>query len=148
MQRLNFPDYPLRVKDSERGRLIFDMVRKKYIALTPEEWVRQHCLHYLLNDKHYPRSRTVVEHTHRVGGLYRRSDIVVFDRALNPFILVECKSYKVSINQNTFDQINRYNFIMKAPYLFVSNGLKHVFCNIDHQLKKVGWLKDLPQYGH
>lgn len=146
MKPLNFPHYPLRVKDSESGVVIFDILRKKYLRLTPEEWVRQHCLHYLATAKHYPLSRMAIEKAMRIGTLLKRTDLLVFDAWAKPYILVECKAPRVEITQKTFDQVNRYNQVIKAPYLFLTNGIEHVFCAVNHETNEYRFLEALPKY--
>lgn len=144
MRQLNFPPFQMKIKDSQNRRLIYDMVRKKYITLTPEEWVRQHCLHYLLTVKKYRASYTKVEYAYQLSSLQKRADILIFDTLLKPFILVECKAPTVQINQKTLDQINRYNTVLNAPYLFLTNGLTHFFCGVDTAQKQWIFLPDLP----
>jgi len=147
MQQLNFPTYNFRFKNSENKVAIFDEIRKKFVILTPEEWVRQHVLHFLLLDKKYPKSFTNVEKLLKVNGLTKRYDAVVFNNDGSIFLLVECKAPEVKINQNTFDQIARYNLTMKAEYLMVTNGHNHYFCQMDFENEKYNFLKDLPNYG-
>ena len=146
MRPLNFPPAELKTKNSENGRLIYDIIRKKYIALTPEEWVRQNCLYYLINTQKYRASFTKVEYTHRLAGLTKRADILVFDTLMKPFLLVECKAPEVAITQKTLDQVNRYNSVLKAPYIFLTNGVQHFCYGVDSVTKIVRGMKNLPKF--
>ncbi|MBP4137206.1 type I restriction enzyme HsdR N-terminal domain-containing protein [Flavobacterium geliluteum] len=146
MQQLNFPSYSFRFKNSENKVSIFDEIRKKFIILTPEEWVRQHVVHFLMNEKKYPKSLINVEKVLKVNGLRKRYDVVVFDTDGTIHILVECKAPEVKISQATFDQIARYNMTMQARFLNVTNGLQHFFCKMDFENEKYDFLRDLPNY--
>lgn len=146
MQKLNFPAYTFRFKNSENKVAIFDEIRKKFILLTPEEWVRQHVVKFLLDQKKYPRSHVNVEKVLKINGLIKRYDIVVFQPDGKIHLLVECKAPEVSISQSTFDQIARYNMTMEASYLMVTNGLNHYFCQIDTEQEQYTFLHDLPEY--
>ncbi|MFY0631348.1 MAG: type I restriction enzyme HsdR N-terminal domain-containing protein [Flavobacteriaceae bacterium] len=146
MQELNLPSYQFRLKSSENKTLIFDIVRKKYVVLTPEEWVRQHILHYLIEEKKYPLSLIAVEKQLKINSLVKRTDIVVFNRNGEPEIIVECKAPNVPISQNTFDQIARYNLSLQANYLMVTNGLAHYYCQIDLTNETYLFLQELPNY--
>ena len=145
MQKLNFPEYDFKLKKQDDKWLIFDTVRKKYYILTPEEWVRQHTLHYLIRDKNYPKSLIAVEKELQINQTKRRFDIVVFNRKMTPEILIECKAPNISINQKTFDQANQYNWLLKAPFLFLTNGMKHYICQIDFEANQFKFLKELPE---
>lgn len=147
MQQLNFPTYNFRFKNNENKVSIFDEIRKKFIILTPEEWVRQHVVQFLMVEKKYPKSLINVEKVLKVNDLRKRYDVVVFNPNGTIHILVECKAPEVKINQTTFDQIARYNLTLKATYLMVSNGLKHYFCQMDFENEKYQFLQDLPVYG-
>jgi len=146
MKKLNFPTYSFRFKNSENKVAIFDEIRKKFILLTPEEWVRQHTLHYLVQDNKYPKSYINVEKLIKINTLNKRYDIVVFQTNGSIFLLIECKAPEVAITQKTFDQIARYNLELKAKYLMVTNGLNHYFCQMDFENKKYIFLSELPQY--
>ncbi|WP_278035611.1 type I restriction enzyme HsdR N-terminal domain-containing protein [Flavobacterium nitratireducens] len=146
MQKLNFPTYNFRFKNSENKMAIFDEIRKKFIILTPEEWVRQHVVRFLLEEKQYPKSLINVEKVLLVNGLRKRYDVVVFNPDGSIQILVECKAPEVKITQMTFDQIARYNMTMKSTYLMVSNGLNHYFCQMDYENEKYQFLAELPNY--
>ena len=148
MQKLNFPAYNFRFKNSENKVAIFDEIRKKFVILTPEEWVRQHVVQYLLLDKKYPKSLVNVEKVLKINGLTKRYDVVVFNSDGSIFLLVECKAPEVKISQNTFDQIARYNLTMKAQYLMVTNGQNHYFCQMDFEKEHYLFLKELPERDH
>lgn len=146
MQNLNFPTYSFRLKNSENNTHIFDVIRKKFVILQPEEWVRQHCIQYLILEKNYPISLINVEKVVLINGLKKRYDIVVFNPDGSLALVVECKAPKVKISQSVFDQIARYNLALKAPYLMVTNGLNHYFCTMNHDLESFEFLETLPNY--
>jgi hypothetical protein len=146
VQKLNFPTYTFRFKNSKNKRLIFDDVRKKFVALQPEEWVRQHCIHYLIEVKNYPKSLINVEKELRINNLRKRYDIVIYNADGSIHLIVECKAASITINQDTFDQIARYNLALNAKYLMVTNGLNHYYCNMDYQAERYNFLKDIPEY--
>ena len=146
MQQLNFPAYQFRFKNSENKVAIFDQIRKKFIILTPEEWVRQHVIQFLLVEKKYPLSLINVEKVLKVNDLRKRYDVVVFNTDGSIFILIECKAPEIKISQSTFDQIARYNMTMKAQFLMLTNGLNHYFCKMDFENEKYLFLTDLPLY--
>jgi len=146
MQQLNLPNYKFKFKNKENKPFIFDIVRKKYVILTPEEWVRQHIIHFLIEDKKFPISLIAVEKKILVNKLTKRTDLLLFDTSGAPFIIVECKSTSQKINQKVFDQIARYNLALNAPYLMVTNGLEHYYCSMNHQKEQYTFLKELPSY--
>lgn len=143
---MNFPVYSFRFKNSENKVSIFDEIRKKFILLTPEEWVRQHVVQFLLQDKKYSKSYINVEKLIKINDLSKRYDVVVFQPNGEIFLLIECKAPEVPIYQQTFDQIARYNLVLKAKYLMVTNGLNHYFCQMDFENEKYVFLKELPEY--
>lgn len=146
MQLLQFPTYNFRFKNSENKVSIFDEIRKKFIILTPEEWVRQHVIHFLVYEKNYPKSLINVEKTLKINDLTKRYDVVVFHNDGTIFLLVECKAPQIKINQDTFDQIARYNMKLRADLLMVTNGLHHYFCKMDFENEKYSFLEKLPNY--
>ena len=146
MISLNLPKAEFRIKSKENTQLIFDNIRKKYVVLTPEEWVRQHVLYYLTEIKGYPKSLIAVEKQLVVNALKKRFDILVFNKQGLPEIIVECKSPSIKISQHTFDQIARYNLKLNASYLMVTNGLSHYFCNLDNINEQYIFLTELPDY--
>ena len=146
MQVLNFPTYSFRFKNSENRLWIFDIIRKKFVVLQPEEWVRQHVVHFLIHEKKYPTSLINVEKQLKINGLVKRYDVVVFNNTGSIVVLVECKAPKIPINQKTFDQIARYNSTISAKYLMVTNGLAHYYCKMDIEKEKYQFLADIPEF--
>ena len=146
MQELNFPSYAFKLKSSENKTLIFDIIRKKYVILTPEEWVRQHVVHFLLKEKSYPISLVAVEKQIKINKRVKRTDIIVYNKLGTPEVLIECKAPSVKISQTTFDQIARYNLTANSKYLMVTNGLAHYFCQIDSIRETYIFLEDIPSY--
>ena len=146
MQQLNFPSFSFRFKNSENKVSIFDAIRKKFIILTPEEWVRQHVIQFLMIEKNYPKSLLNVEKVLQVNGLRKRYDIVVYNSDGTIHILIECKAPEVTISQSTFDQIAQYNMTLQSNYLMVTNGLNHYFCQMDNENEKYQFLTELPNY--
>lgn len=144
--RLNLPDYDFKLKSSENKRLIFDKLRKKYFVLTPEEWVRQHFVHFLIEEKKYPVTLIAIEKQLIINNLKKRSDILVFNTNGTPEIIVECKAPQVKITQDTFDQIARYNLKLQAKYLIVTNGLEHFYCKMDFKKETYIFLPEIPSY--
>ena len=146
MQKLNFPTYSFRIKNRENKRLIFDDIRKKFVVLQPEEWVRQHCIHYLIDYKGYPKSLINIEKELIINSLRKRYDIVIFNSDGSIHLIVECKAPTININQNVFDQIALYNLSLNATYLMISNGINHYYCQMDFKKEKYHFLKDIPEY--
>ncbi|WP_136465738.1 type I restriction enzyme HsdR N-terminal domain-containing protein [Flagellimonas onchidii] len=146
MQPLNFPKYTFRIKNSENSIHIFDIVRKKFVLLQPEEWVRQHVLHFLIFTKKYPQSLLNVEKQLTVNNLKKRYDIVVFKPNGSIEVLVECKAPDIKINQSTFNQIAQYNYTLKSNHLMVTNGMEHYYCKMDFKREKYVFLKEIPDF--
>ena len=146
MQQLNFPGTEFRFKSSENNTRIFDIIRKKFVVLNPEEWVRQHAIHWLIEYKNYPKSHINVEKQLIINGMRKRYDIVVFHSDGSIAILIECKAPNVEITQEVFDQIARYNLRANADYLMVTNGMKHFFCQIDVVGEKYSFLPQIPDF--
>ncbi|MFQ3297469.1 MAG: hypothetical protein ACI921_001458 [Polaribacter sp.] len=146
MQNLNLPNYKFKLKSNENKTLIFDILRKKYMVLTPEEWVRQHFVHFLIEDKKYPTSLIALEKQLTINNRKKRTDILVFDKEGKHDIIVECKAPHIKITQAAFDQIARYNLKLKAKYLIVTNGLDHFYCKMDFKNETYIFLKDIPEY--
>ena len=146
MHPLNFPTYKFKIKSTKNKYVIFDIVRKKYVSLTPEEWVRQHIIHFLIEEKKYPISLIAIEKKLTINNLTKRTDILVFNKDGLPDIIVECKASSVNITQNAFDQIARYNLKLNANYLVVSNGLKHYYCKMDLDNEQYIFLENIPNY--
>ena len=144
MIKLNLPEFEYKVKKADGKVLIFDIIRRKYVVLTPEEWVRQSMIHFLIHDRNYPRSLIKVESGLKYNDLARRSDILIYDREVNPFMLVECKTFQYPMSDKAAEQLARYNHTIKAPYIVLTNGLKH-FCYqvVKDQVTPIG---DLPVF--
>jgi len=147
MQKLNLPTYKFKLTINEDGKkLIFDEIRKKYVALTPEEWVRQNFLKYLILEKNYPKSLINVEMQLYLNNTSRRSDIVVFSQKAEPKLIVECKATNIKIDNNVFEQVKEYNIKLQVDFLIVTNGLSHYCCKVDYEKNKCIFLKDIPNY--
>lgn len=146
MLQLNLPTYNYRIRKNDDITDIFDPIRKIFLRLTPEEWVRQHIINFLVNHKGFPLSHIKVEYALEVNALKKRCDILAFDKNANMTLLVECKAPQVKISQNAFNQIATYNYALKVKYLFVTNGLEHFYAYIDIEKKKYHFLKKLPNY--
>lgn len=146
MERLNLPTYNFKLKNSQNKTLIFDKLRKKYVVLTPEEWVRQHFVHFLIDKKNYPETLIAIEKQLTINNLKKRTDILIFNTNGNPEIIIECKAPSVKISQETFDQIARYNIKLNAKFLIVTNGITHFYCQMDFNNKTYIFLKDFPSY--
>lgn len=146
MQRLNFGQYNFRYRNSDEKVSIFDEIRKKFIVLTPEEWVRQHVVHFLMYEKNFPKSLINVEKLLTLNGLTKRYDVVVFNPDGSIFLLIECKAPQIKISQMVFDQIARYNMTMQSQFLMVTNGQNHYFCRMDYQNEQYVFLESLPEY--
>ena len=144
MIQLNFPTYKFKLKNRENKSYVWDPVRKKWVVLQPEEWVRQHCIAFLVEDKKYPLELINVEKKIQLNGRSKRYDIIVFRPTGKPHILIECKSPTVSITQKSFDQIAKYNMALNSKYLMITNGIDHYFCQIDAAKAKYQFLKSLP----
>ncbi|NJB35742.1 type I restriction enzyme HsdR N-terminal domain-containing protein [Croceivirga sp. JEA036] len=146
MQNLNFPNFEFRFKSTENRLHVFDIIRKKFVVLQPEEWVRQHVVHNLITIKGYPKTLINVEKQLIINGLKKRYDVVVFKPNGSISILVECKAPEVNITQNTFNQIAIYNMNVASDYLMVTNGLQHYYCQMDNKAEKYVFLKDIPDF--
>jgi len=146
MEQLNFPNYAFTFKNRENKTYIVDLIRKKNLLLTPEEWVRQHCLHFLISELGYPKSLINVEKQIKINGQLKRYDIVVYSSQGDVHILVECKAPSIAISQNTFDQIAQYNMTLNSSFLMLSNGKEHYFCVMDFEKKSYKFIKELPKY--
>jgi hypothetical protein len=147
LDKLNLPEYPFLIfKSGEDSWQIFDDFRKRKIRLTPEEWVRQHILRFLIEEKGVPRSLISVEAGVKINRLDRRYDAVIYDRSASPLVLIECKAPGISIHQSTFNQIVAYNTSLRTKYMLVTNGLKHYFCKIDPAEHRYIFMEDIPHF--
>lgn len=147
MLSLNLPPYATKVAVRDGKNTIWDIIRRKYVALTPEEWVRQHFVHFLIEHKGYPASLLANEVALTLNGTSRRCDTVLYDRTLSPRMIIEYKAPHIPITQKVFDQICRYNLVFRVDYLIVSNGLSHYCCRMDYAHQSYQFLTDVPEYG-
>ena len=146
MPQLNLPNAVIKIKLVEGTTQVFDAVRKKYLVLTPEEWVRQHFIHYLNLEKNYPLGLMGVEKMVKYNGMQTRADIVLYTSEGKPNMIVECKASKVKITQDAFNQIAKYNFKLRVDFLIVTNGMQHFCCAMDYENNKITFLKEVPIY--
>jgi len=146
MYRLNLPQYAIKIAERNGKKVIFDILRRKYVALTPEEWVRQHFIHYIIEHKGYPAGLLANEVELRVGEKRLRCDSVLYNKVVQPCMIIEYKAPTVAITQKVFDQITAYNILMHVDYLIVSNGIRHICCKMDYVNHKYLLLTDIPDY--
>lgn len=146
MQPLNLPVFECDIQQNGDLKTIFDVLRKKHVVLTPEEWVRQNFVHYLINHLGYPKSLIKLERGHAYNTLQKRSDILVYSREGNAFMLIECKASNVKLGQNVFVQASVYNKTIRAPFLVVTNGMQHYCCRIDLENNSYKFLDQLPSF--
>ena len=143
---LSLPGFDYKVKKQNGTVMIFDIVRKKYVVLTPEEWVRQHFVHFLIAHKGYPNALLANEVMVKLNGTTKRCDTVLYRRDLSARMIVEYKAPHIEITQAVFDQITRYNMVLKVDYLIVSNGMQHYCCRMDYAHQSYTFLQDIPDY--
>ena len=146
METLNLPKTELKITIKDDKQLVFDILRRKYVALTPEEWVRQHFVHHLIRDKGYPAECIGNEISLTLNGTRKRCDSVVYGRNAQPVMIIEYKSPQVEITQQVFEQISRYNIRLRVEWLIVSNGLQHYCCHIDYESGTYRFVEDIPAY--
>ena len=146
MLPLNLPSFPFKLQQQNGKNVIFDALRKKYVALTPEEWVRQHFIRFLTNYKGYPKGLLANEVQLVLNGTKKRCDTVLFNKDLSARMIVEYKAPHIEITQAVFDQITRYNMVLKVDYLIVSNGINHYCCRIDYNTMSYTFLPEIPDY--
>jgi len=146
LEKLNLPEFSAKIQKKGGKLYIFDSIRKDYFVLTPEEWVRQNVVHFLINTHNYSSNYFKIEKQIKLNGRNKRFDILVYDTQGNPFLLVECKAPKVKISEATFAQIASYNMVLKVPYLLVTNGINHFICKIDFEKESFEYLQDIPVY--
>ncbi|MEG1581122.1 MAG: type I restriction enzyme HsdR N-terminal domain-containing protein [Bacteroidaceae bacterium] len=146
MFQINLPSFDIKMNEQDGKRRIFDFLRRRYILLTPEEWVRQHFTHFLVEHKGYPAERLANEVTLSLNGMSRRCDSVLYNRDLSPKMIIEYKASNVKITQKVFEQIYRYNIVLRVNYLIVSNGLDHYCCKMDYENDSYEFLRDIPHY--
>jgi len=146
MKKLNLPPYKAKLRNQNEKTEIFDDFRKKFVILTPEEWVRQHFAHYLVNEKKFPKGLLAIEYSFKLKNRIKRVDILAFNQEAKPLAVVECKASSVEINQKVFDQIARYNMAFKVSYLFLTNGIQHYACKLDYTTLSYQFLEEIPNY--
>lgn len=146
MFSLNLPDFQVKITVTDGKKMVFDPLRRKYVALTPEEWVRQHFVHFLIQHKGYPSGLLANEVQLTLNGTRKRCDTVLYDRTRTPRMIIEYKAPTVPITRQVFDQITRYNIVLKVDYLIVSNGLEHYCCKVDYERFCCNFLKEIPDY--
>ena len=146
MLLLNLPAFDAKITKKDGKNVIFDIIRRRYVALTPEEWVRQHFIHYLIEQKGYPRSLMANEVQLNLNGTKKRCDTVLYRRDLTAQMIIEYKAPEVEITQAVFDQIGRYNLVLRVDYLIVSNGRRHFCCRMDYAQNRYLFLKEIPSY--
>lgn len=144
---LNLPVAELKLSKKACDLYVWCIIRKKSLLLTPEEWVRQHVIHYLVNKKNYPLASIASEMMINVNRLSRRCDLVVYNQTGKPIIIIECKAPEVKISETTFYQIAQYNSKLGVDYLLMTNGLDHYVCKVDHKTGHLAFLHELPEYG-
>ncbi|MDB5281991.1 MAG: restriction endonuclease subunit [Bacteroidota bacterium] len=144
MTEVVFGDYNFRIEERQESKVIFDIARKKLVVLTPEEWVRQHILQYMVHDLNYPLSHIAVERGIELNGLQKRFDIVVFATSGKPIMIIECKAPEEPLNEKVFEQIARYNLSLKVDYLWVTNGTRNFCCALGDNMRL---LSKVPVYG-
>lgn len=146
MEKLNLPSFAANIRTKNDKAEIFDEFRKKFVILNPEEWVRQHFAHFMVNTLQYPKSLLALEYSFKLESRKKRVDILAFSPNGKPLLVVECKAANVSINQKVFDQIARYNMTFKVQYLVVSNGVQHYACKIDYSTLSYKYIEAIPSY--
>ncbi|MCR4852940.1 MAG: type I restriction enzyme HsdR N-terminal domain-containing protein [Prevotella sp.] len=146
MQPLNLPKYEIKVGRRDGRLTIFDELRRRHVALTPEEWVRQHFVHYLIEHLSYPAGLMANEVQLKVGDKNLRCDTLLYNKELQPQMIIEYKAPTVALTQRVFDQISTYNLLLHVPYLTVSNGLQHICCQMDYDTQTYHFLQDIPVY--
>ena len=146
MQKLHFPVPSLRVKKENDTVMVWDVVRKKWVVLTPEEWVRQHLMHYMQSELDCPFSLMAVEKSLQFNGMTKRSDLVIYSDSLQPLLLAECKAPEIQVNQSVFEQAAMYNRTLGVPFLLVTNGVQTFCCRIDQSSGTYSYLTDIPRY--
>lgn len=146
MEKLNLPLFEVNIRTIDNKTEIFDEFRKKFLVLSPEEWVRQHFAHFMVNHKDYPKGLIALEYSLKLQSRSKRVDILAFSPQGNPLVVVECKSTDVKISQQVFDQIARYNMALRVEYLVVTNGIEHYACKINYNSMTYKYIEEIPSY--
>jgi len=148
MVDLNIPEQNIEIKSINSKNYIFDLIRKKHLVLTPEEWVRQNLVSYFINDLNYPKGLIKTESSLKYNNLKKRSDILIYNNDMTHYMIVECKSYKMKLNKSHLNQSAMYNKIYRSRYLMVSNGMEHIVCEYDWENKTFKFRNSIPKYSN
>ena len=143
---INLPPYEIKLREQNGRRQIFDFLRRLYVSLTPEEWVRQHFVHFLIEQKGYPKGLLANEVEQKIGDKKLRCDTLLYNKELRPRMIIEYKAPEIAITQRVFNQITVYNFLLHVDYLIVSNGRQHYCCRMDYEKGEYTFLQDIPHY--
>lgn len=143
---INLPPYEIKLREQNGRRQIFDFLRRRYVSLTPEEWVRQHFVHFLIEQKGYPKGLLANEVEQKIGDKKLRCDTLLYNKELRPRMIIEYKAPEIAITQRVFNQITVYNFLLHVDYLIVSNGRQHYCCRMDYEKEEYTFLQDIPHY--
>ena len=148
MVDLNIPEQNIEIKSINSKNYIFDLIRKKHLVLTPEEWVRQNLVSYFINDLNYPKGLIKTESSLKYNNLKKRSDILIYNNDMTHYMIVECKSYKMKLNKSHLNQSAMYNKIYRSRYLMVSNGMEHIVCEYDWENETFKFRSSIPEFGN
>ena len=148
MLQLNLPEYNFRIKKQDDKLLIFDTQRKRYVSLTPEEWVRQHFIRFLIEEKGYPAAYLAIEKQLNMNGMKKRCDAILYNDHALPVLIIELKAPTVPITQTTFDQVAVYNAKLKVDFFMISNGIEHYCCKVDTNNSRYEFFAELPDYSN
>ena len=143
---INLPPYEIKLREQNGRRQIFDFLRRRYVSLTPEEWVRQHFVHFLIEQKGYPKGLLANEVEQKIGDKKLRCDTLLYNKELRPRMIIEYKAPEIAITQRVFNQITVYNFLLHVDYLIVSNGRQHYCCRMDYEKGEYTFVQDIPHY--
>lgn len=146
MVDLNIPEQNIEIKSINSKNYIFDLIRKKHLVLTPEEWVRQNLVSYFINDLNYPKGLIKTESSLKYNNLKKRSDILIYNNDMTHYMIVECKSYKMKLNKSHLNQSAMYNKIYRSRYLMVSNGMEHIVCEYDWENETFKFRNSIPEF--
>ena len=148
MVDLNIPEQNIEIKSINSKNYIFDLIRKKHLVLTPEEWVRQNLVSYFINDLHYPKGLIKTESSLKYNNLKKRSDILIYNNDMTHYMIVECKSYKMKLNKSHLNQSAIYNKIYRSRYLMISNGMEHIVCEYDWENETFKFRNSIPEFSN
>ena len=143
---LNFPAFNFKLKDEQQRTQIYDAFRNKFVILTPEEWVRQHVLHYLTEIQKITKNKIAVEYSLKLNGQQKRADVLILGKSMEPIVIIECKSTDIKISQAIFDQAARYNLVLKVPFLIITNGFEMHIAKVNFETQTTELLKEFPSF--